>query len=152
MQEIIKSMGSLTLTKETPSTIASQLYANMTDNNTDPFKIFVRADCLLKTMEALKKLAKESTVEQIDQGEEDYLGVKLETAEFGTKYDYSKTPLWNELKAEEDAIATKRKNLESILKLTKEHTGQVDPDSGELTELFPPIKTSTTAPKLTYPK
>lgn len=153
MNEIIKSMGSLALKKDTPKELANQLNNSIDHGTTDSHAIFVRADCLMKTMDELKKLNKEGTIDEIATNSfTEYKGVKLETAEFGTKYDYSNNPIWIELKAQEDAIAVKRKEVEAFIKTLSKHTGVVDPETGETREFWPAIKTSTTAPKLTYPK
>lgn len=92
--------------------------------------------------------------------EADLHGFKLETAEAGVKYDYTADPIWVHLNDLVKSAEEKRKTREAQLKALKmpdrdkqESNNMVlDPDSGELYEEMPPVKTSSTIVKFTLKK
>ena len=71
-----------------------------------------------------------------------YNGHKIVPAEFGTRYDYSNDPIYNEL-------SNKIKEREKFLRTIKEPITQVDPDTGEVITVMPAIKNSTKGLKIT---
>ena len=80
------------------------------------------------------------------------LGATLSLMEAGTVYDYEvcNDPEYQELvKQEKKAIAMRKKreaflrNLTGVLEIH-------DPETGELHRIFPPVKKSTTVPKVVY--
>lgn len=82
-------------------------------------------------------------------GKAEMLGMKLELAETGVKYDYSLNAKWNELTAEIDALNEKRKKMEAFIKTLETMKTEIDPETGELIEWFPAPKSSTTTIKRT---
>lgn len=75
---------------------------------------------------------------------------KLELFEAGTKYDYSvcNDKEWNGYQAELEALKEKMKDREKFLKAIKKTTPVVDPENGEVNEIYPCAKTSTSTFKL----
>lgn len=77
--------------------------------------------------------------------------------EAGTKYDYSKDPIWNKLKLAEEAAKEYREQREQLLKNAPrpdilkgiKAMTELDQDTGEYFDLLPPIKTSKTTLKFT---
>lgn len=71
----------------------------------------------------------------------------FETKEVGVKYDYSKCddPLMDRLLAEQERIKAAIKERETFLKSITGSIEVVDKDSGEVSTLYPPAKTSTTS-------
>jgi hypothetical protein len=80
------------------------------------------------------------------------LGVTFKSKETAVKYDFSMTPIWNELKAAEDRASNERKDLETQLKALKKSTVNVDPETGEMVEMVIPIKSSKTTVEITLSK
>lgn len=85
---------------------------------------------------------------------------RITEKESGVKYDYTHDPVWNELNeklnAAKEALSLREKRLKSApmpdsLKGIKAET-EVDNDTGEVFEVLPPSKTSTTVPNVTYIK
>lgn len=81
-------------------------------------------------------------------------GAKFQVKETGVKYDFSQCndPIWNQLKAEADAISEKMKEREAYLKVIKERKTEIDNETGEVYEILPPLRTSTTSYSITFGK
>ena len=79
-------------------------------------------------------------------------GVTFKIKEAGVKYDYKNTKPWNELKIKEDAMAAERKSLEEKLKTLSQKMTILDEETGELIEMFPPIKSSKTTVEISLAK
>jgi hypothetical protein len=81
-------------------------------------------------------------------------GVKIENAETGTSYDFSKCDdpelriLYNQLGELKERIKVKEEFLKNIpVEGLEVHIGE-----GNLQKVFPPIKTSKSSYKITFPK
>ena len=75
-------------------------------------------------------------------------GSKMEIKETGVKYDYSKCgdPNWQILENQITELKDKQKAVEAHLKvLPAEGLQVVNADSGEVIQMYPPVKTSTTS-------
>jgi len=70
-------------------------------------------------------------------------------AETGVKYTYNHDPEWCEYKAKEDEWKAKRTAREAFLKAMKEPITTLNEETGEVTKLHPPVRTSTTVVKVT---
>lgn len=81
----------------------------------------------------------------------DLKGAKIELAETGSKYDYSKCndTVYNDLITEQTILDGKVKDRETFLKAIKDKLTIVNEDSGEITEIYPPVKSSTSSIKVT---
>lgn len=82
-------------------------------------------------------------------------GVTFETAETGTAYDFGKCddPVLVQLEADGAAITERLKARKEFLKtLPLEGLDVLDKDSGEVTKIFPPSKSSNSSYKITLPK
>lgn len=104
----------------------------------------------------LKHLIKEAALDEFDK----YAGEKeiakgdchITKAEVGAKYDYCNCndPIWNDLDKKEQEIKKEKKDREKFLKAIKGREMIVDPDTGEMVEVFAPVKTSTTSLKFSF--
>lgn len=74
----------------------------------------------------------------------EYMGNKITKAEHGTKYDYSvcNDPVFNDLLKEQESIAAKVKARQERLKAQTTPETIIDPTSGEIFIINPPIKRS----------
>lgn len=99
-------------------------------------------DAKAKIMEAaLEEFAKHG------EKELEWKGAKISQMEAGVRYDYSNDPVWAEVKAEENAWAEQRKEVEATLKTLKRPTEMQEGDT--MVTRMPPVKTSTTTLKVT---
>ena len=81
-------------------------------------------------------------------------GVKFESAETGTKYDFSKCgdPTLPELELEAQIATLKLKKRLDFLKNIPVEGLDVITDGGEVSKIYPPSKSSTSSYKVTLPK
>lgn len=82
-------------------------------------------------------------------------GAKIELAETGTKYDYSKTDdfILPDLQKQSDELAEKIKARQGFLKaIPVEGMELLNESSGEMVRVYPPSKTSTSSYKVTLAK
>lgn len=82
-------------------------------------------------------------------------GTKIELAETGTKYDYSKTDdfILPDLQKQADELAEKIKARQDFLKaIPVEGMELLNESSGEMVRVYPPSKTSTSSYKVTLAK
>ncbi len=100
----------------------------------------------------LEKAMKDKCVSEVEKyGKEKFSihGVSLQVAEVGTRYDFSATKKWQDYQDQIDSIREDQKRVEALCKTLKEVMVQVDPETGESFEYYPPVKTSTTSIKKT---
>lgn len=122
---------------------------------TNPLEFTVRAkmliDALQKTLDNTKELA---MTEQSKYGKRaEVFGAEVQQVEAGIKYDFSQCndPLYNELKSLHEQSKESLKERETFLKSLKEPLTIISTD-GEIVEIYPPIKSSTTTLKVTLTK
>lgn len=86
------------------------------------------------------------------KGVKNRMGHEVKVAELGTKYDYSNTPRWVEMNRDTQQAKALQTELELQLKTLKNRQTVIDPETGELIEMNPPIKSSKTGIKVSIPK
>lgn len=80
-------------------------------------------------------------------------GATVELIEAGAKYDFTNCgdPVYNELTKQAAEIAAQIKNREAFLK-TVQGSMNIVTDDGEGVTVYPPVKSSTSTVKITFPK
>lgn len=81
------------------------------------------------------------------------LGAEVTVAEAGVRYDFSRCQdkEWSKLKEAAELANEALKLREDMLKtITKPLENQLCPDSGEVYTIYPPLRKSTTAPRIQY--
>jgi len=100
-------------------------------------------------LETLNKYLEESAFSEFEKyGEKsiDLFGVNIKTMETGVKYDYSMNESWNDMKQEIKKLNDSLKDHEKMLKnLSKQSVKKLDEETGEITTLYKPAKTSKTS-------
>lgn len=135
------------LSKKAITSFASEIV----EKSTDPIKqlaVVAKVQHLCKELELGFKKVCLSEIQNFEGQKTFVQGVELSQAEVGTKYDYSSSPIWNELESQIVELKSKQKEHEDFLKALKSKT-QILTDDGEVIELFPPAKSSSTSIKLT---
>lgn len=123
----------------------------------DPLRVAAMAKAMEETIKLIRKGITEVMIEEAEKyGKEP---IKLDGHSFvireaGAKYDYSECgdPEWNEINDQIKELNEKRKDREKFLKAIKDKATLVDDDSGEITTIYPPSKTSTTTVAITLAK
>jgi hypothetical protein len=142
--------------------VAQQFIREHLDGNSDAFttaEILAKIEFLLKEIRSNKDFVDYVVDELSKRGENGSIkrtdGTKIETIESGVKYDYSvcNDSMWVELRIKKDEIEQQMKNREEFLKkIPQSGMKTIDESTGEMVELFPPNKTSTTSFKVTIAK
>jgi len=146
------------LTKSRVETMANQIVEIADAGESDLLTLLAKLEFVSQIIETAKSKLREFAVDDLDAyGPEarsgvKRLGVTFKQKETGVKYDYSNTDSWVNLKSLEDSQAEKRKNLEATLKTLKSPMAIVDPNTGEMFDANPPIKSSKTSVEITLPK
>jgi hypothetical protein len=149
MESNIELVGSnvAELSKKGIMSFASEIV----ENAIDPMKqlaVVSKVQLLCKELEAGLKKVCLSEIANFEGQKTNILGVEFAQAEVGTKYDYSASPIWLDLEEKIVSLKAQQKEHEDFLKALKSKT-QILTDDGEVIELFPPAKSSSTSIKLT---
>jgi len=146
------------LTKTRAEQFTQMIIEANNDGRVDTLTALARLEFMSQVIDnAISKLRETATDDLYLYGSEAKTGVKIlgvtfKHKETAVKYDFSKTAKWNELKAIEDTAADNRKQLEAQLKTLNKSTVNVDPETGEMVEFNPPMKTSKTTVEITLSK
>lgn len=146
--EIIKKIETTMPVKSNIDSLANELTEGVASGFVNPLEFLVKIEFLSKVIEQAKKQVKELALQNLTQPQEVF-GVKVEVAETGVKYDYSKNEIWQELKEKMQPLEDELKKVEEQIKMaTKIGKSIVDERTGEL--ISPVQKTSTTSVKITF--
>lgn len=137
-------------TKEQIEIFANQLIDDVEQGVTNPLALHIRLTLIEKSFDKVKDAIKKQVVaeaEKHNQKSFDHMGCKIEVKEMGVKYDYSgcNDAEWNRMKFRFDVYEKAIKNRQEFLKALKKKETLVNEETGEIIEIFPPIKTSTTS-------
>jgi rhamnogalacturonyl hydrolase YesR len=138
--------------------LSNTFIEKMEEGIDDPMSILAQLEFLSQVIDKVKVRARQLTVDEIARyGDEakqgvTLYGVTMRLKEAGVKYYFDHTELWNTIKGKEDAIAQQRKDLEAILKTISKQTSFINQETGEIHELAPARKSSTTTVEVTLKK
>lgn len=104
----------------------------------------------VKADEGFKEYAREE-ISKYPKGYVSNSGAKLELAETGTAYDFSRCndPVYTQLQNEFQDLKEKMKQRETFLKTINIGGVDIITDGGEVVTVFPPSKSSTSSYKIT---
>ena len=142
--------------KATRSEMAAAIINNVSEGVTDPLQVHYHLKCLedlIKQVTASDRFRDALITEAVKYGKFfDFKNSRMDVKEVGTKYDFTvcNDPEWNELNGQMEAIKFKMKHREATLK-TLPISGMdiVSPETGEVTKIYPPTKSSTTSISVT---
>lgn len=137
-------------TKEQIDLFANQLIDDVEQGVTNPLALHIRLKLIEKSFEKVYAAIKDRVVaeaEKHNQKSFDHMGCKIEVKEMGVKYDYSvcNDLEWNQVNELKKGYEISLKNRQEFLKALKKKETIVNEETGEIMEIFPPIKTSTTS-------
>ncbi len=143
------------LTKTNVNSFANQIVFEYKTGNKNPFDYLGELEFISQAIDKAKSEIRESIIDELSNhpgNVKNRNGIQFKLKESGVKYDYASTKKWNELNDEMEQMKTQIKDLETHLKSLKAKQTMVDESTGELIELFPPIKSSKTTIEITIPK
>jgi len=122
--------------------------------HTDPIEVLVMLRSFAKASELILDCIKPNLSAETDKYSEktiEAFGAKIEKAEVGTKYDFSKCgdPTFERLEVDFNKAKSDLDERKEFLKTIKVPTPIGDTVTGELVTVYPPIKTSTSGYKVT---
>lgn len=121
-------------------------------NGGEPLKDLALCRKYIFLLEELEKGLKSyamTELKQYDNDEAELADTTLKAVETGVKYDFSASTAWVAQKQEVDKATAKLKDIEAFAKACKGLTTIVDDQTGEVTEFYPPVKTSSTTIRVT---
>ena len=154
METTINTLSILPSTKDEIQNFSIKIISELESGMIKPLDLLKQIKCFEKVIEQTKdtllKMAREEA-EKYGAKSFEYKGVKIELAEVGTKYDYSQCNDFVLAKVSEDLskLNESKKQRETFLKSLKEPISLVDEESGDITQVLPPIKSSTSSLKVT---
>lgn len=137
--------------------VATEMVQGITDGNLQTEKALLTIRAIRVAMESAEDKIKDQVIDELyKRGKEgfDMYGAKVNLKELGVKYDFNNCldSEWKNLDAEIKRLTDLRKERESFLKsLTKTMT-IVDEVTGEVMQVHPPIRQSTTSYTITFAK
>lgn len=146
-------------TKETQKATAENLVAQVVNGEADPITVFTTVKAVVECLNIFLKSKEvvETTVAACERyGYSGAIcnGANLCVAEVGVKYDFSvcNDPEWNELAKQKAEIEARLKVREKFLRGIPRQATVINEETGELSTLFPPAKSSSTTVKVTFAK
>lgn len=154
METTINTLSILPNTKQEIELFSSKIISELESGMINPLDLLKQIKCFEKVIEQTKdtllKMAREEA-EKYGTKNFEFKGVKIELAEVGTKYDYSKCNDFVMAKVSEDLakLNETKKQRETFLKSLKEPIQLVDEESGDVFQVMPPVKSSSSSLKVT---
>lgn len=154
METTINTLSILPNTKQEIESFSSKIISELESGMINPLDLLKQIKCFEKVIEqtkdTLSKMAREEA-EKYGTKNFEFKGVKIELAEVGTKYDYSKCNDFVMAKVSEDLakLNETKKQRETFLKSLKEPIQLVDEESGDVFQVMPPVKSSSSSLKVT---
>jgi hypothetical protein len=146
------------LSKSLVKSMSEALIGESDAGNIDTLSTLAHLEFMSQVIELAKEELRKRAVDELEKyGQEAKTGVvkygvTFKHKEAGVRYSFENTSSWKVIKAKEDEFAKVRKELEDQLKTLKQKTTILDEETGELSELHPPIKSSKTTVEITLSK
>jgi hypothetical protein len=138
--------------KREMTNIVSQYLENLAYNGGEPVKDLILCKKYIFLLEELEKGLVDFAITELDsydRNEIEALGSMAKKVESGVKWDCSASSAWAEQKKRVEAETKKLKDIEAFTKTLKEKTTIVDEETGETTEFYPAVKSSSTTIRVT---
>lgn len=130
---------------------AKDMAALVQQGHVDPIQVRVLMSAWEKAFKSLKTAIEPEVAREAEKHGKafDFMGAKCEWVPTYTDYDYSRDVTWGNLKQAVETATEKRKEREAFLKTVKEPFKQVDEETGEVMQIYPPVKKQTEGLKIT---
>jgi glycine betaine/choline ABC-type transport system substrate-binding protein len=135
--------------KENIYQVSQDMVQKVLDGEINALEMAVKLSAMDAIIANIREGIAENVLAELDkeQGKTVVMGAKIQRKETGTTYDYSGTPIINELKAQEKTIADRRKAIEKASQLLPEgmQTQMIDEQTGEAFAITKAAKSSKTS-------
>lgn len=135
------------------SSFSYQIIKAVKNGEADPLKVLV----MLKSLEAVYELVRDEISEEILKEAEKYpekvierYGARIEKSEVGTNYLYRQSgdQEWERLDAELETLKRRKSEREKFLRSLDKPLTVINPETGEVETISPPIKRSKSGVKV----
>lgn len=144
--------GEMMPTKANARLVADEIVKRHAEGELNALQTYIRLTGVEETCKAAKEGLKPAVLSQLakyPKGATKELSAKAETTEAGVKYDYSQDATWCKLNERLETYKALLKGRETFLKGITKPLEVIDPETGEVSTIYPPTKTSTETPKIT---
>lgn len=143
-------------TKSNADLMAQSIVQAVEEGNINPVELGVKIrwlqDILERTYSGITGAIRTEAEKYGKEGIRSLGGARIDLSETSTKYDYSHDPVWASLQEKLEPIKAEIKERETMLKTLKKPFEQVDPETGEVIVVSPPLKTSVSGVKISLGK
>jgi hypothetical protein len=148
--ETIDLVANSAISKTDIASISNTIKEAIANDTIDPMLLQQHFKAVETIAEIVKNDLREASVRQMQKYPEKTLekyGAEFKIGEFGTSYNYTGCgdPIWHELNNQIKELQEKLKKREMYLKSLDGQTEWINPATGEVCLLYPPVKKSTTA-------
>lgn len=146
------------VTREEQSRWAAAIARPLMEGEVDPLEFIVKLKGLSA---AIAEVEKNKEVKDIVLGEiskhgkeANWHGTRLIQRETGVRYDFSgcNDPIYNELLKQKEELEAKVKEREQFLKFLPGKTTVIDPETGEVCEIYPAVRMASDSYAITFSK
>lgn len=153
MDTAIGALRIMPASKPEVGRFSAQLINSVKAGDVNPLEVLVLLRALESVSENVREAIRENLNAEADRYSEktfEVFGARIEKAELGTKYKYeaSGDPEWARRKAGVDAAMTLLKEREAFLRALREPMTIVVEETGEVVNIVPPTKISTSGLKV----
>lgn len=132
----------------------SELTAKIDSGEVNPLQVLANIKSYEKVFDKVKEVVITASLKEADKYADKEIseyGVKFEKMEAGVSYDYKQCghSKYNEICNQIEELTVKKKEYEKLLQAIKQVTPIADTESGEMMDVYPPLKRSTTTIKVT---
>lgn len=137
--------------------VANQMVQGIIDGEVQTDKALLTIRAIRMAMESAEDKIKDQVIDELTRrGKEGYdlYGAKVNLKELGVKYDFTncRDAVWTDLDTEIKRLTELRKERETFLKTLTKTMTLVDDSTGEVMQVHPPIRQSTTSYTVTFAK
>lgn len=151
MNEITTPRELLALAPSTATSIdifSDGIIQSVKNGEVNPLAVVVQLKAMEQATERIRKEIKSELMTEVGKYPEKkftFMGNEITKSEHGTKYDYTvcNDPVWFDLENKFKAAKAAKEKREEWLKTMAGKETIIDKDSGEVTDIFPPMKTSS---------
>lgn len=153
--QIIQNIKPTSLTKKSSEDHAQAIAEMVWGGHASALDMATKLQWIISVCETARKKIQNESVDEImkHSGPATINGAKVEKTETGISYDYASSgdSEWERYDQMATSAAASKKERETFLKALTKPMTIVNDDSGEIHEIKPPQKTSSTNIKITFP-
>ena len=140
-------------TKEQIDTFTDKLVGEVSNGSASALEVHLKLTALEKCFKSVKDRINSMTMDEVNLHPEktfELFGNKIEKAELGVKYDFSNCgdPVLSELDSQIKDLTRLKKEREDMIKHIHGSLHVTVEETGEMVEIFAPLKTSTSGIKV----